>query len=116
MSSDDIVERLRGWVPGDAWNRAVGEMREAADEIERLRAELAAERADQQWVERLMEQNDELSTRHVELLDALDATRFERDRLRTAGDALAEARHRDLGRSTPDDQLLAAWQEARRER
>lgn len=38
--ADDIVERLRGWVPSDFWNRAVGEMRDAADAIEARDAEI----------------------------------------------------------------------------
>ena len=110
MSSDDIVERLRRWDDGGISTHWTGcfdshpvcaivfaaDAIEARDaEIVRLRAELAAERVGRAWI----------------IINDLTA---EVERLRTAGDALAAARHRDLGRSTLDDQLLDAWQESRR--
>ena len=58
--------------------------RQAAD-VAAMRAEYAILTAD---LEREVQQNCKLS---AELLDELDSTRFKRDRLRAAGDALAEA-------------------------
>lgn len=57
-------------------------------------------------VERLQDRYVEKLATIATLTDNLDATRAERDRLRTAGDALAEV---------VDDwpELVAAWQEAR---
>ena len=86
----------------------------AADAIEELTVERDASRliiSDlTAEVDRLWEQNHELSTRYVELLDALDATRFERDRLRAAGDRLAE-----FAGDNPWAHLdIATWEAARR--
>jgi hypothetical protein len=76
---------------------------EAADAIEARDATIAALTADCAAWEVLHKRRMELI---ATLTDNLDATRFERDRLRTAGDALAEV---------VDDwpELVAAWQEAR---
>ena len=118
MSGDDIVERLREYasvVQRDYYDD--GDLpKQAADAIEDLTVERDASRliiSDlTAEVERLWEQNHELSTRYVELLDTLDATRFERDRLRAAGDALAE-----FAGDNPWAHLdIATWEAARRER
>lgn len=92
MSGDDIVERLRHMEP-----RNIGELRlDAADEIERLTADLAAERAE---VERLREQRPTLlPSAHELLTDEIDRLRAEVERLR----AIVEEQHDSLVRLSKD--------------
>jgi uncharacterized coiled-coil DUF342 family protein len=122
VSGDDIVERLREYasvVQRDYYDD--GDLpKQAAEVIMDLRAERDASRLIindlTAEVDRLREQNHELSTRYVELLDTLDATRFERDRLRAAGDALAVRHRKTFGLDGAFDTELRQWEAARRER
>ena len=93
MSSDDIISLRHSYV---------------LSMVERI-SELEAE------VERLTDHNCEVATGYVQLLDHHTATRLERDRLRAAGDALAD----DVDVALHSYSLgiyhtLAAWREARR--
>jgi len=92
--------------------------------IQRQAADLAAERAEvarlTDRIATLTEQNSELATNYVGLLDSLAAERGEIQRLRAAGDALAEVALIAVIHCKDHDveqcnRAYAAWQEARRE-
>ena len=101
--ADSIVERLREWDDGiisthykGCWDsHPVCAILLAADAIEELTAE-----------------RDAQETIISDLTVAVDRLRAEVERLRAAGNALAEARSRQVV-VTPDP-LLDAWNEARR--
>jgi uncharacterized small protein (DUF1192 family) len=134
--SGDIVERLRRAADtsaggGGEWYQLVHRCREAADEIERLRAVRDTERAQVKDaaaaafnLSDLFLERDNMLLNEIERLRAeverkhdyacrMDALAEERlieiTRLRAAGDALAE-----VADEWPE--LVEAWQEARRER
>ena len=85
------------------------EQRELKAKIERLEAENFRLEAENDQCVRTLNQYMEAVQQMVTLLAEKDA---EIERLRAAGDLLAE----DLGDNPWADRLIAAWEEARRER
>jgi tRNA(Arg) A34 adenosine deaminase TadA len=119
--SGDIVERLRRAADtsaggGGSWYQLVHRCREAADEIERLRADDLHEQH-RIGTDLVQDDDDDIMQRlRYQALRALVAEQHaEIKRLRAAGDALAEAANDGLP-SRWTIATIAAWQEARRER
>jgi uncharacterized coiled-coil DUF342 family protein len=84
--TDDIVKRLREWQLPETYS--------AADEIERLRAELAAERERVKEAARAAKQNVDMVTEWVQRAKAY---REERDKLREALERIAAIEDKAFG-------------------